>query len=215
MKGREKFKQKLLVEGNDDLHVVLALCEKFAVQENFDIIDCKGIEKLISQIPVRLKESEIQTIGIIIDADTDIHTRWTSLKDILTNQGFEIPQNLPQEGLITQNSNHQTLGVWVMPNNKADGMLEDFIAFLVPENDKLLAKASETLANLESDNINAYAMIHKSKALIHTWLAWQESPGTPMGLGITKKYLSIDEANCLKFVNWLKDLFKNDSIIVN
>ena len=49
---------------------------------------------------------------------------------------------------------------------------------------------------------------HKSKAFIHTWLAWQEDPGTPMGLAITKKYLSTnDKVLCNSFIEWLNLLF--------
>lgn len=86
--GKEKFSKKLLVEGNDDQHVVWALCKKFDIPETFDVIDCEGIDKLNEQIPVRLKQSGIDTLGIIIDADREIKNRWTSLKGLLSSQGF-------------------------------------------------------------------------------------------------------------------------------
>ena len=40
-------------------------------------------------------------------------------------------------------------------------------------------------------------------------LAWQEVPGTPMGLSVTKKYLSIEDNNCKLFINWINELFNN------
>ena len=81
MKAEEKFpKQKLLVEGNDDQHIVWALCQKYELPHNFDVIDATGITELIKQVPVRFKQADIETIGIIVDADTDIKSRWTSLK---------------------------------------------------------------------------------------------------------------------------------------
>jgi hypothetical protein len=43
--------------------------------------------------------------------------------------------------------------------------------------------------------------------LIHSWLAVQETPGTPMGLAITKRYLNTDDENCQVFIDWLKRLF--------
>ena len=45
-----KYSQQLLVEGNDDLHVISSLCEKFEIKESFKIIDCKGIDKLLETI---------------------------------------------------------------------------------------------------------------------------------------------------------------------
>ena len=59
MKIQEKFFKKLLVEGNDDQHVIWALCEKNKLKENFDVIDCGGIEKLNNEIEVRLKSTDI------------------------------------------------------------------------------------------------------------------------------------------------------------
>lgn len=83
MKNQEKFpKQKLLVEGNDDQHVVWALCQKYQLPHNFDVIDCVGIEKLIQQIPIRFKQPDIQTIGIIVDADAELNNRWISIKNM-------------------------------------------------------------------------------------------------------------------------------------
>ena len=57
---REKFNQKLLVEGNDDQHVIWALCLKFSIRESFDVIDCNDIDQIIEQLPVRFKQSEIE-----------------------------------------------------------------------------------------------------------------------------------------------------------
>ena len=94
-----------------------------------------------------------------------------------------------------------------MPNNNENGILEDFISFLVPKEDKILPIVNDTLTNIENQGLNQYALIHKSKATIHTWLSLQSDPGTPMGLGITKRYLTTDEETCLKLVNWLKELY--------
>jgi hypothetical protein len=94
-----------------------------------------------------------------------------------------------------------------MPNNNLNGMLEDFISFLVPQDDKLLPIVNTTLHDLEEKKLNKYKINHKSKAVIHSWLYWQEEPGTPMGLAITKRYLSTDQEICQRLVNWLKELF--------
>lgn len=211
MNLKVRHNQQLLLEGKDDMHVVLALCSKFSVDENFDIIDCGGNTELIKEIPVRLKQSNIKTIGIVIDADSHLKQRWESTKKALENMSFEVPEHIPENGLIAQNATTKVrIGVWVMPNNRANGMLEDFIEFLVPDNDKLLPIVHSTLEDIERKDLNAYNVIHRSKAVIHTWLSWQEDPGSPMGQAITKKYLDTDRETCLTFVNWLKLLFAAD-----
>tara|TARA_R110002167_G_C12663580_1_gene650149 strand:+ start:1282 stop:1908 length:627 start_codon:yes stop_codon:yes gene_type:complete len=207
MRIKENFNKKLLVEGNDDQHVIWALCEKFTVNENFDVIDCEGITKLYDQLPVRFKQAQVDTIGLIIDADSEIKDRWKSISTLLSLQGFKIPEEIPIEGLILKDNSEFKIGVWIMPNNNENGMLEDFISFLVPKEDKILPIVNETLTNIESKGLNQYSLIHKSKATIHSWLSLQSDPGTPMGLGITKRYLTTDEETCLKLVNWLKELY--------
>lgn len=204
---KNRFNKKLLVEGNDDQHVIWSICQKYSINQNFEVIDCKGIDNLLSQISVRLKESEIDTLGIIVDADTEIKTRWQSLSKILTLSGFVCPEHIPNEGLIIKKQNI-TIGVWIMPDNNLNGMLEDFISFLVPPKDELLIIADETLATIEEKNINKYGLIHKSKAKIHSWLSWQEDPGTPMGLAITKKYLTTEGEQCTRFITWLTQTFR-------
>jgi hypothetical protein len=206
MRVNEKFKQKLLLEGNDDQHVIWALCERFKIKESFDIIDCEGVDNLNLQIPIRFKQSGVKTIGIIVDADSDILGRYNSLKSILETEQFTLPNEIPENGLILKR-NSIKIGIWLMPNNNLNGMLEDFIAFLVPKNDILLPLVNSTLSDLEKNKQNLYSLSHKSKAIIHTWLSWQEDPGTPMGLGITKRYLSTEIENCTKLISWLKNLF--------
>jgi len=204
---KEKFIKKLLVEGNNDQHVIWALCEKLHLTENFDVIDCEGVDKLFEQIPIRFKQSGIDTVGIILDADTEIRNRWAFLKSLLVTQGFTLPNELPSNGLIITNTTNKRIGIWLMPNNNLNGMLEDFISFLVPKDDKLLPIVNSTLQNIENLKLNKYSLSHKSKAVIHSWLALQEDPGTPMGLGITKRYLTTDEQTCSYLTRWLKDLF--------
>lgn len=206
MRRQEQFNKKLLVEGNDDQHVVWALCKKFNIEKTFDVVDCEGIDNLTQEITVRFKLPDT-TIGIIVDADTNLENRLTALKNILTIQGFTIPEVLPNEGIICSNGDNKKVGVWIMPNNNANGILEDFITFLVPHTDMLLSVVNSTLDHIEEKKLNNYFPKDKSKAVIHTWLAWQKDPGIPMGQAITKRYLSTDEATCLLLIQWLKILF--------
>ncbi len=153
MTEQKTLSKKLLVEGNDDKHVVLALCKKYAIAETFDVVDCKGIENLFEQIPIWFKTSGIDTIGVIVDADIDLNTRWHTIKNLLKPHGFSsTTEGLPDTGLIIRNG-MQTFGVWIMPNNNTNGMLEDFISLLVPDSDKLLPIANTILKEIEEKKI--------------------------------------------------------------
>ena len=148
MKIKEKCVNKLLVEGNDDQHVIWAICEKYNIPEVFDVIDCEGITNLFNAIPIYLKQSDIESVGIIIDADINLIDRWEYIKKMLMRQGFIVPDELPETGLVLAKDNVK-VGVWIMPSNNTNGMLEDFISFLVPPNDNLLPVVDNTLNVIE------------------------------------------------------------------
>ncbi len=95
-----------------------------------------------------------------------------------------------------------------MPDNQESGMLEDFLALWIPEDDKLRLKAEEILREIEREGLNQYGEIHHAKALIHTWLAWQKKPGMPMGQAITAQVLRRESAIAQIFATWLKRLFE-------
>lgn len=198
--------QILLVEGKDDLFVFSNIFEKYQVKQSFEIIDKGGIEKLFLSISIYVK-TDNSTIGIVVDADTDIHSKWNSLKSILSNLGYDVPKSPNVIGTIISNDSMPTIGIWIMPNNDENGMLEDFVKQLVPSNDKLMPFVENTLIDIETKSLNNYKIIHKSKAKIHTWLAWQESPGIPMGLAINKTYLETTHEMCSKFVDWVNRLY--------
>ena len=202
--------QVLLVEGNDDKHVLWAICKKNSIKESFSIEETKGVENLISSIPTYIK-SDLGTIGILVDADFDIKSRWESLRTILLERDYAVPHELNTNGVIIHHEEFPTIGIWIMPNNTESGMIEDFVGILIPNDDKILPFADATLDKLEKIGLNNYKPIHKSKARIHTWLAWQEDPGTPMGLAITKSYLDTNQELCNLFVNWLNNLFNSEN----
>ena len=207
---KEKHNQKLLVEGNDDQHVVWAICQQFKLTENFDVIDSKGITKLVPNIPVRAKQASTQSLGILADTD-DNHqeNRWEQITNKLIELEYVVPNAPDALGTIIPSPapNRPKVGIWLMPDNQNSGMLKDFTQLLVPEGDKSLVLAKETIATLENQKLQKYTSSHRAKALIHTWLAWQENPGTPLGQAITNHYLTTDADLCRKFADWLKRLF--------
>lgn len=95
-----------------------------------------------------------------------------------------------------------------MPDNQSPGDLEQFVRFLIPDTDELAPYADGVLKQIETDGRNLYRHRH-SKAFIHTWLAWQENPGMPMGTAITTKALSAESPIVLHFVRWLNQLFNS------
>lgn len=204
-------RQQLLVEGKNDRHVIWALCKTHQVPEVFTVeLPAEtegGIDELLESIPVRLKTSKLQTLGIIVDADQNVQDRWEALRYRLTEAGYkDLPQVPDREGTIITPTGKPKVGIWLMPDNSIPGMLENFVTHLIPENDLLIPKAETILQELERDNLHRYSVPHRAKAFIHTWLAWQKIPGQPMGQAITES-LQYNRPLALVFVKWLYRLF--------
>ena len=215
----------LFVEGADDQHTIWALCEHFIIEETFIVeipdssgkINPKAIPTHKGGIDNVLKATElnliagsdaVERIGIVIDADQDLNARWRKVKSILRRADYENFPDAPDEnGTIVKQEFKPDFGVWIMPDNKIRGMLEDFLSFLVPKNDQVWEKAVECSKAVLDMEDETFPEIHLSKAQIHAYLAWQKDPGKPFGQAITAKYLRADNPNCEKFVGWLNKLF--------
>lgn len=205
-------KYRLLVEGKDDQHVVWNLAERLRLKETFEVVSKDSYEQLIDALPIELKSTNVlERLGVVVDADEGVERHWQAIRNVLGRSGFYsgLPRVLPIDGLICKPDDAEQLivGVWIMPDNRLDGMLEDFVAYMIPDGDKLLPEVEAVLKNLESNKLNQYKLTHHAKARMHTWLAWQDEPGVPMGTAITKRVLSTDGELCSRFVGWLCRLF--------
>lgn len=176
----------VLVEGKDDLNVVAHLLRRHLniedVKQRLNIQDKQSVDKLLRDLRNDLQRSELKRLGIIVDADTDIEARWAAIRDRLLNLAdieINVPEKLTAEGLVFDAKRQDRVvkvGVWVMPDNQLPGILEDFIAFLVPPGDKLWPRMKQCIADIPQAE-RRFIPERQSKAEIHTWLAWQEEPG--------------------------------------
>lgn len=204
-----KPERVLLVEGRDDEEVVYQFCNRHKLknQDLFNVEVKKGYDSLRDNLTVRpLTGAKI--IGAIVDADVDPLGRWHSLRSGLVEVGYHDFPTEPLEGgvIIPGVSGLPSIGIWLMPNNKKEEMLEDFLQSLIQEGDALLARAITCVDDIPLQE-RKFRETHRSKALIHTWLAWQEEPGTLLGSAVTRRYLDGHHPLALEFLNWLQRLF--------
>lgn len=197
----------LLVEGIDDCHVVMALCAAHQVPETFGIYECGGDTKLLKRLNALIVRPEYpQVIGVMLDADTSIEGRWANIKGKLSHYSYQLPDIPDIYGTIVESlPDKPKLGFWLMPNNQNSGKLEDFCAELAEAT--ALAFARECIAEAQANNLTTFKPLDISKAVIHTYLAWQDEPGRPMGQAITKQALRPDTGIARSFTNWLTRLF--------
>ena len=206
----------LLVEGKDDKHVMLSLMNHYQIPEVFKIQVCDGIDNLLLDLPLRLTTPTMyRSIGVVMDADVNIQARFDSFRSILSKTGkYDMSLVTLKAGGIKIppiDNNYPVLGLWLMPDNRSNGMLEDFVMTLANGDNMLMKEVNSVLDSIEEKKLNRYSFVHRSKAKIHTFLAWQEKPGEPMGQAITAKVLDAESTSARVFVEWIKRVFSVDS----
>lgn len=220
----------MLVEGDDDYHVFQHLMKVNGLdqqikwrlepygtgtrtgQENEIVFrERQGYENVRDYLSQQLRiTGDLKFLGVVVDADSDFAARWQSLRDVLISAGYtNAPKLADEHGLILEHAENPDekprVGIWIMPNNQDTGSMENFFALLLPSEDALWERARLCIEQIpSSERLFKSAFI---KAHVHTWLAWQERPGLPMGKAITEKYLNAEAPNALSLMSWLRRLF--------
>lgn len=205
---RQDTDKVLLVEGDNDCHVVMALCKAYAVPESFGIYQCGsdvGALKRLNALIVRPDPPKV--IGIMLDADSpSLAGRWDIIQRKLSHYSYLFPTTPVPNGTIIKSSlNEPKLGFWLMPNNQDSGMLEDFCMELAEP--ASLEFAARCVEQAKANGLTTFKEVHHSKAIIHTYIAWHDEPGCPLGRAITKQALRPHTEIAERFTNWLYQLF--------
>ncbi|MGH7103686.1 MAG: DUF3226 domain-containing protein [Acetobacteraceae bacterium] len=160
--------------------------------------------------PAEIKGSEVRRVGIVIDADSGFSVTWSRVSNLFKKLSGCLPPSCPKEGLIL-NIGNQRIGARIMPNDAVPGMFEHFCHGLVPNQGKPLWNF--TLRCVETAKLGHHAPFldhYKTKAHIHTWLAWQSTSGERMDEAITRNVLEHASNDAEAFVRWFIELFEID-----
>ena len=203
-------KKLLLVEGKDDEHVFKAIFGQHHLAHLDEIYEYGGYTKLIDRFSVRLLESAVTEVGVVVDADLDVSARWNELRTKLVAAGYvNVPSAPSPSGLVLDPPAETLLprlGVWIMPDDTVPEILEHFLETLVPPGDESYLRVSRAVADLPA-NLRRFRDADVPKAKIHTYLAWHVEPGRPLGQSITRHVLQAGSPSCLAGADWLRRLY--------
>lgn len=210
MPCKDDVSRVLLVEGKNDCHVVMALRHINGLDARFGVYECGNDEAVIARMNALILAPgppRPEVIGVVLDADEgDVLARWTQVVNRLASHNYDCPRAPHPEGtLILPPLGLPAIGIWLMPDNQNCGMLEDFLISTVGRKSVAVARAAVLLA--QATRIASFKSVHKSKAVIHTYLAWQDEPGKPLGMSVTARVLRPNTPLAAIFVKWLQELF--------
>ena len=205
---KQETTRVLLVEGTSDCHVVLALCKAHDLPENFGLYECGSDSAVLKRLNALILSTERpDVIGVMLDADNpSLEGRWRSIKQKLNHHRYQLPDTPAHEGTIIEGpADKPKLGFWLMPDNEVSGMLEDFCARLAEPT--AFSFAQDCVEAARQRGLSKFKEVHLSKAVIHTYLAWQDEPGHPLGQAITVQALRPQTEIAIRFTVWLRSLF--------
>ncbi len=205
----------LLVEGKQDTRVIPELIEANGVNWGTRkkpivyIRDYEGYSDLVDPdvIATELQASELSALGIIVDADDNPSQRWQSIRNACLKSIPDLPETLSENGLIHITSQGIKFGIWIMPDNKLQGMLETFLTYIIPTEHETLWQFVQEVTKEAKNKGSTFKTNHLDKANIYTWLAWQNPPGRQLHQAIMERILNPNHPNSQSFVTWFKTLY--------
>lgn len=213
---KDEGKHVLIVEGKDDCHSIYQIAVQNQCETLFgiwaggnDVLALQKFAGLLSTTPGKRPT----VMGIVLDSDTDAAAstsgtdqRWSQVRDRLSGFGYKIPSKPLSKGTVIVGPGRlPKVGIWLMPNNQKAGMLEDFLLSLASGETvdyiRTCVRKARAVGHAE------YKECHESKAVAHTYLAWQDEPGKPLGLAIKSRFFDANPQAAASFIAWLKKLF--------
>ena len=197
----------LLVEGQDDKHVVLHLRMRDESMPSFDISDKDGIDQLLDSVSPEIKAPGRKSVGILVDANDEPANRWKAVRSRLQQLDLHLPEEPEPNGTILSAVPPAIprIGIWLWPDNQCPGELEDFVQTMIPSKDPVWPR-SEAYIDCIPGPDRKFLPGKEMKAKIYAWLATTETPGR-MGTAIKAQVLDVDGPLALKFADWLRRLF--------
>ena len=233
-------KQIIVVEGEADRQVIECLCQVMAISPQIKVFPPKdltllelaeldsgvsqvknsktGVYNILASLLKRLEQGDIENLAIIVDADQTGHNSGgfdETLKQIqqrlspyqLTNTSNGLIFTHPQGGF--------PIGVWIMPNNQDDGMIESWLAQCIHDNENsLFDKAKNNTPQLAENP--KFAEHHRIKAEVATWLAWQKKPSIGLYSAFVRDkrtyqplLLNTQSAAYQNLMSWLHSIFSS------
>ncbi len=195
-----KCTKVLAVEGKDEVNFfrrILAISEI----DKVEIIDVGGKDNFKLGIAGLVKMpsfSKVTILAIVRDSETDAQATFQSISQILTNN--QLP---PPETMGSYSAGHPKVGIFLMPGDRDQGMLEDFCLETVRDHPAM--RCVESFFDCIGDaNLPRPRIL--SKAKVQAFLAALPDTVNSLGLGALRDYWNLNHPNTNKLKEFLEPL---------
>jgi len=211
---------KLLVEGSSELRVIPELVEAQGISWPESEIgsqvpyidDSGGVANILKAgtLSGEFKASGLQRLGVIVDANGNPSGRWDSIRQRCGSElpdMADLPEQVPEDGFVQQREDGSWFGVWIMPDNRHQGALEEFLLGLVPDDADELVDYARHCVDGARERGATLRDADVTKSVVHTWLAWQEQPGPQLHEAVMRRLLDPRHPQSQQFISWFTRLF--------
>ena len=213
----------LIVEGYFDKLFYQSLLKKVSLK-NIEIVmptdgtsyyNGKGNSvKMLSTLLPQFNDGTADRILIILDADFDyisnqgFHATLRLVNEELKKHGYDISTRSCdyQNGIEYRNDNGlPNVGLWIMPNNSAEGYLE-YLIFDSLSDSKDSAKTEAVAICGKLENVS-FSEHHQKKSELAIFMSMQENPGRNITHIIENEYIDFEKDKIKQLIRFLEGYF--------
>lgn len=214
----------LLVEGETDRGFFEIFCRKLGLSVDVQVATPRKLGawkdtkqaafNILPDVLENLADAQVERLAVVVDADSEANgggyeRTLEQFADRVNVYGYSMREKaeVAQAGVFFQHDDGlNDVGLWIMPNNADEGMLEDWVSCsLKQEEQDLFDHAVETINNLPGPL--RFKELHRAKAEVATWLAWQKRPGEGLYYAAEADLLDESSAAHKTLAAWLERSF--------
>ena len=202
----------LVVEGQNDEHLVLHLCRKAdpGLGDKFDFHNAQGRTGVINSVRNLVNRPDLTGVGFVLDGDQTPQEHWGQVIERIAVACPEMRLPLTPEpgGTVIPADpaiGSPRIGIWIMPDNQTAEELEDFVVQMIPQGDLVWPRSQSYIADIPQP-ARRFDDNKIIKSQVHAWLAARRFPGL-MGVAVREGDLETNGPLCQRFLAWLNRLF--------
>lgn len=215
-------KNILLVEGESDRGFFEVFCRLLSIPADVRVATPKDtggahntkegvLSHLTKVLLPQLQDGQLERIGVVVDADRAMHgsgfaATLRRFTDALAQDGYRLNPAAASGLVFIHQDGLANLGLWIMPNNADEGMLEDWIKQCLHSDEAGLYQHGEASIDAIPSGPK-FQPWNRSKAEVATWLAWQEKPGNGLYNAVQPDLLSTEAPLFKAMQAWLTHVF--------
>ena len=201
----------LMLEGLSDYHFVTQLLNQLELELDVEVSYKSGLSSVLASIYAEIAAPQRDVVGILLDADDDLASRWSEVADRLSDAGVSVPSSPEPQGTITDaTEDRPRVGIWIMPDNRSPGELEDFVIDMIPDDDQIWPRSVNYIDGIPISE-REFSEGKTDRAKLYAWLATRRQP-PHIGAAIGAGDFDLKAERCETFVGWLRRLYGDGSV---